>query len=137
MAKTVLTNAYVLINAVDLSDHVESVTLDVKVTDVDVTAMKDGGKNHIAGLQDNQVTITFWQDYAASNVDATLSAMVTAGTPVAIKVGNNGSSFSATNPSYSGSVLLTDYQPVAGKAGDGLQAQVTLPVCGTITRGTS
>jgi hypothetical protein len=137
MAKTVLTSAYVLLNGVDLSDHVESVTLDVKVTDVDVTAMKDGGHVHIAGLQDSQLTLTFWQDYAASNVDATMWAIVKGGTAVAFKVGNNGSSFSATNPSYSGSVLLTDYQPLAGKVGDGLQAQVTMPVCGTVTSGTS
>lgn len=137
MGKQVLTNAYVSVNGTDLSDHVESVTLETSVNEVDVTAMGAGGKQRLAGLQDNKVTLTFWQDYAASKVDATMWAIVKGGTAVAFKIGANGTAFSATNPSYSGSAILTGYQPVAGKVGDGMQSQVTLMVDGTITSGTT
>lgn len=137
MAKYVFTNAYLLINNVDLSSNVESVTLENTAADVDVTAMGDGGKRHLAGLQDNKLNVTFWQDFAATKVDATLSGIFSAGTAVAFKIGSNGSSFSSTNPNYSGSVVLLSYQPVTGKVGDGGQTQVQFVVDGTVTRGTS
>jgi len=137
MAKVVLTNAYLLLNAVNLSDHVESITLDVTSSDVEVTAMGDGGKRHLVGLQDNKLTVTFWQDYAATNVDQTLKGIWQGGTAVAFKTGGNGATFSATNPVYSGSVVLLSMTPVAGKVGDGQQNSVTFAVDGTVTYGTA
>ena len=121
----------------DLSNHVESITLTWAKVDVDVTAMGDGGHQHLAGLEDNKFTVTFWQDHASASVGPTLDAMFQAGTAVAFKMADTGSSFSVTNPSYSGSCVAIDYQPIAGKAGDGQQSQVNLVVNGTITAGTS
>lgn len=139
MAKSlrVFTNGYVAINGVVLSDHVESLQLEVDVNAVEVTAMGDGGKNYLAGLQDSKLTITFWQDFSASEVDPTLWGCITGGTAVSFKVGANGTAFSATNPSYSGSAICTKYPPFSGKVGDGLQTAVEFTVCGTVTSGTS
>ena len=137
MARKVLTNAVVQINGVDLSNNVESVTLTWAKVDVDVTAMGDGGKQHLAGLEDNKFSVTFWQDHAASNVAATLDAIFQAGTAVAFKIGDGGTAFSTTNPSYSGSALAIDQTPVSGKVGDGQQNSASFVVCGTITQGTS
>ena len=137
MAKLVFTNAYVLLNAVDLSDHVESITLNWTKNDVVVTAMGDLGEQHLPGIENNTLTVNFWQDFAANKVDATLKSILQGGTPVAFKVAATGSSFSSTNPTYSGSAILLDYQPLNGKVGDGLQTQVTIPVNGTITYGTA
>lgn len=137
MARKVITNAVVQINGVDLSNHVESVTLTWSLTDVDVTAMGDGGKFHLAGLQDDKFTVTFWQDHAAASVGPTLDALFQGGTAVAFKLGDGGTVFSATNPSYSGSALAIDQTPIAGKVGDGQQNSVSFVVNGTITQGTS
>ncbi len=137
MAKTVFTNGSVTINGVDLSDHVADITLDLKVADVDLTAMGDGGKKRLPGLQDNQMQLTFWQDFAGSNVDATLYPIFTGGTAVACKVWSNGTTGSATNPWYSFNGVLIDYPPIAGAVGTGLQSKVTFAVSGTVTRGTT
>ncbi len=137
MAKQIIKNAYLLLNNVNLSDHIESITLDWSVTDVQVTAMGDGGVQHLAGLQDNKLTLTFWQDHASASVGPTLDALLAAGTAVAFKVADSGSSFSATNPTYSGSAIAISYQPISGKVGDGQQSSVNLVCNGTITAGTS
>ena len=136
MARRVITNAYLLLNAVDLSNHVESITLNWVKSDVDVTAMGDGGKQHLAGLEDNKFAVTFWADHAAGSVGPTLDAMFAAGTAVAFKLADGGSSFSATNPTYSGSCVALDYS-IGGKVGDGQQNVVSLVCNGTITAGTA
>jgi len=135
-AKKVITNAYVLLNAVDLSKNVESVTLTWAKTDVPVTAMGDGGLMHLAGLEDNKIEVTFWQDHTVASVGPTLDAIFAAGTAVAFKIADAGTSISATNPSYSGSALALTYTPVSGKVGDGQQAPLSLVVNGTIAQGT-
>jgi hypothetical protein len=137
MARRVITNAYLLLNGVDLSNHIESITLTWAKTDVDVTAMGDGGKQHLAGLEDNKFTVNFWQDHAAASVGPTLDAMMGGGTAVAFKMSDGGTVISATNPSYSGSCVAIDYTPIAGKVGDGQAAQVDFVVNGVITPGTT
>ena len=136
MARRAITNAYLLLNSVDLSNHVESITLTWAKVDIDVTAMGDGGHQHLTGLEDNKFTVTFWQDHAASSVGPTLDAIFQGGSAVAFKIADAGTVFSATNPTYSGSCVAIDYTPVAGKVGDGQQSQVNLVVNGTITQGT-
>jgi hypothetical protein len=131
------TNAALKINLVDLSNRVESVSLELAKDDVDVTAMGDGGHTHMGGLENDKLTVNFWQDFAASEVDTTLLPVFQNGTAVAFKLTANGTSVSSTNPVYSGSVLLTDYAPIAGKVGDGLQSAVSFVVSGTVTEGTS
>jgi hypothetical protein len=130
-------NGYLSIAGTNLSARVESMTLELAKADVNYTAMGDGGNTRVAGLEDDKLTVNFWQDFAASQVDATLLPIFQAGTAVAFKMGANGTAFSSTNPSYSGSVVLIDYQPIAGKVGDALAAPVQFVVSGTVTEGTS
>ncbi len=137
MSKQVLRSAYLLLNSVNLSDHVQQLTVTWAKTDVDITAMGDGGKNHLAGLEDNKFTVTFWQDHAAASVGPTLDAIFAGGTAVAFKIADGGTAFSLTNPTYSGSCIAITQTPVAGAVGDGQQNAVEFSVCGTITQGTS
>ena len=132
-----LLNASLKINAVDLSNRVESVTLGLGKDDIDVTAMGDGGHTHVVGLENNKLDVSFWQDYASANVDATLMAVFQAGTAVAFKLTAAGTTVSATNPVYTGSVVLTSYTPIGNKVGEGAQAPVSFMVSGTVTEGTS
>lgn len=137
MGKQVIRNAYLLLNSVNLSDHVQQLTVTWAKTDVDITAMGDGGKMHLAGLEDNKIAVTFWQDHAGASVGPTLDAIFAGGTAVAFKIADSGTAFSATNPTYSGSAIAIDYTPVAGAVGAGQQAVVNLSVNGVITPGTS
>ena len=135
MAVLVLTNAYVTVNAVDLSDHVTSVTLDTGADDIDTTAMGATFKNRTGGLKEWSVQITFQQDYASAKVDATIWPLLGSTTAVQIKPVN--AATSATNPQYSGSVLVSEYQAVGGSVGELATTSVTWPGAGTLTRATA
>ena len=117
MANIVLKNAYVMINAVDLSDHVKQVTLNYKAELQDDTAMGDSGRSKIAGLLDWDADIEFFQDYAASKVDATLFPLIGVAA-FAVKIRGVNTTISATNPEYQGNAVLESYSPVAGSVGD-------------------
>lgn len=137
MAKLVFLNGSVTINGVDLSDHVSELSLELSKEQVDVTAMGANAHQWLGGLENDKLTVTWWQDFATSEVDATLYPIWSAGTAVAFSVWAAGTTTSSTNPKYSGSVILADYTPIDGKVGDGLAAKVSFMVSGTVTRGTT
>lgn len=135
MAALVLTNAYVTVNSVNLSDHITSITINTTEDVIDTTAFGSTARTRVAGLLDNSVTLEFQQDYAASNVEATIYPLV--GSTTAIVVKPNGSTTSATNPSYSFTALVSEWTPLNGAVGELATASVTWPVSGTITKATS
>jgi len=137
MAKHVITNAWVRVNTSDLSDHVQSVEVNMTADDIDVTAMGQGGRDRLQGIRDDQFAVTFWNDFAAGSVDAVLSPLMIGASIFLVEVAENGSTISATNPKFSGSCIMTEYHPISGAVGDASQNQVTFPVKGTITRGTT
>lgn len=134
-------NASFIVNGIDLSNRVESLTLDLSKDVIDLMAMGDNAHVYYPSLENNKVTVNFWQDFAAAgtvnSVDATLTAIFQGGTGVAFSCSPNGTVYSTSNPKYSGTVILAAHQPLAGKVGDGLQTQVTFQMQGTITRGTT
>lgn len=133
MAVTVLLNASIVINSVDLSNHITSVEIDEKYADIDTTAFQTGGsKTRVAGLGDHGVTINFQQDYAASSVEATIYPLVGTNASFAIKPLN--STTTTTNPAYTFSALITEWKPIAGKVGDLLVSSATWPVNGSVTK---
>lgn len=133
MAKQVLSNAFLSIAAVDLSDHVESVTLTYEAEAPESTSMGDTTRTRLAGgLLDWNLAVTFRQDYAASEVDVTLFALV--GTDVAIVLRPDTGVVSATNPQYTGQAILTSYAPVAGSVGETQNAEVALAGNGVLAR---
>lgn len=140
MARDVLTDVSVIINNVDLSDHVASVELSQSIDDIETTAFGDGGRTRVGGLEDSSVTLTFHQDYKAASagaVDATIAPLVGETAPVVIVPKGTAGTVSATNPAYTFTCLVTEWQPLSGAVGDLNTADVTWPVSGRITRGTS
>jgi hypothetical protein len=134
MALLVFTDAFVSINAVDLSDHVKSVKLALSVNAQESTAMGSGTKTNIAGLKEWSVDVEFFQDYAASNVDATLFALIGAAAfAIDIRPVKTGGR-SATNPSYTGNAILTNYQPVTAQIGQLGTTQAQLVSAGALSR---
>jgi len=128
-------DAVVTVNSVDLSDWVTSVSLSTSADELDDTAMGDTYRSRIGGLKDWSVTVEFNQDFAASIVDATLWPLL--GSTTALTLKPTSSATSATNPQYSGTVLVSQY-PVFGNAvGDKATVSVTWPGAGTLSRATS
>jgi hypothetical protein len=135
MAVFAFTDAYVLINGVDLSDWVKSVQLEVSVDELETTAMGATTKARIAGLKDWTLSIEFNADYAAGAVDITLWPIF--GTVVAIEVRPTSGARSATNPGYNGTVLISKLPPVGGSVGDLAKVSVQWPAASTLFRSIS
>jgi hypothetical protein len=136
MARIVLTNAYVTVNSVDVSDHVASVTLNSSIDVVETTAFgTTGARTRIGGLADNSITLEFHQDYASGSIEATVYPLL--GTTTTVVVKPNGSSTSTTNPSYTSTVLVSEWTPLNGAVGELATASVTWPVSGAITKATA
>lgn len=118
MAITVLTNALVLINAVDLSDHCSKVTLTDNRTPVDVTAFGAVNLAVTKGLGDGKASFDFFQDFAASKVHATLQPLIGSSTTVQVEVRAVNAARSTTNPAWVMQGLLMMYPMLDGKVGD-------------------
>ena len=135
MAVLVLTNCSIKVNTVQLADRANTVTLNYEIDSVEVTAFGDAGHKFTGGLQNNSIEVTFHQDYAASKTEATLYPLV--GTTTTVVVKPNGSTTSATNPSYTlSSAFLAAHTPVAGAVGELAATSVTF-TGGTLVKAVS
>jgi hypothetical protein len=118
VAITVLTNAQVFINGVDLSDHVSKVTLTDNRTPVDVTAFGAVNLAVTKGLGDAKVALDMFQDFAAAKVHATLQPLIGSSTGIVIEVRPVNGARSVTNPAFLMTGLLMNYPMLDGKVGD-------------------
>ncbi len=133
MARIVLTDAFISVGGVDLSDRVASVTLSETFDIVETTAFSStAAKTRVAGLEDNSITLEFHQDYATSEVEQTIYPLL--GTAAAVIVKPNGSTTSAFNPSYTCSAIISEWTPINGSVGELATASVTWPITGAITK---
>jgi len=135
MAKFVLTNPEIEINSVSLADHVASVTVSESYSEVATTAFGDTAVTRIAGLGDHSVSLDFHEDFSASEVHATIYPLLSGTTTLVVKPVND--TTSSTNPSYTMTVLVTEWPLLNGAVGDLATASVTWPVSGSITVATS
>ena len=107
----------VKINAVDLSDHVTSITLNYAADELEVTAMGDTAHKFVKGLESGTLTVSFLNDTATSQVLQTLNSAF--GTTVATKlIQEKGTAVSAANPVYEFDILVNNLTPIIGGVGD-------------------
>jgi hypothetical protein len=106
----------------------------VSVEEQDTTSFGSTARTRIGGLQDASVSLDFHQDFGASSVDATLWPLL--GTQATVVIKPTSGTVTATNPSYTFTALVTQYQPFASSIGDLASLSVSWPVSGSITRGT-
>lgn len=125
MAKHTLKDCVVVVNDVDLSDHVRSATIETTRPEVDVTGMGATNTEIVPGIGDATITIEFLQDYAVGEVDATLWPLSQTDTPFNVDVKASSAATSATNPLYRMSALMYSYSPIAGGVGDANTTEVT------------
>jgi len=112
------------------------VTFDISAAEQETTAFGNTFVQRISGLKDASVSLDFHQDFGAGSVDETLFPLL--GSNATVTVIPNGSAVSATNPSYSGVFLCTEYSPLASSVGDLATLSVSWPLAsGVITRGTT
>ena len=137
MAKFVATDYAVTINGTDFSTSIAALTFDITAEEQDTTSFGRTYRTRIGGLKDASLTLDFHQDFAAASVDATLFPLLGSFATVVAKPTSG--TATATNPSYNGVFLVTEYQPYASSVGDLATLSVTWPAAGTagITRGTA
>jgi hypothetical protein len=138
MAKLVLRDCYVVVNGTVFSDHVSSCEVNMSKDEVETTNFSGSGRERVHGLQDNSFTVTFQQDFDANSVDSVLFPLWNNENEFVVEIRPRSSSVSASNPKYTGTCILLEYQPLAGDVGDLSETEVTFNVQrGTFTRATA
>jgi hypothetical protein len=120
------TNAKIIVNGVDLSDHCTACAVETSRDEVDITAMGATYKVSAPGLGAGTMTATFLQDYAAGSVDATLSAIDAAPqNTIVVEMRPVNAARSTTNPAYVMTARMFGYPAIGGSIGDALTVDVT------------
>lgn len=135
MSVYMLTSETLTVNSVDYTDHIKAATLTVDAAQLDTTDFASAGWTEvIGGLKSGTLAIEFMDDVADNDLDEELWALL--GTVVTFTVKPTSASVSASNPSYSGSVLITSHS-LGGAVGGLASKSVSWPTSGAVSRATS
>lgn len=135
MAVVALTDATVLVNATNISTWVTSVTLDAQVNELDSETMGDTWEEVLPGLKSGSLKLELNNDFAASQLDSILWPLF--GTVVTFEIRPTSAVVGTSNPKWTGSLLVSQLQPVNGNVGELSTESVTWPTSGTVTRATA
>lgn len=127
MAKEILRDCYIEIDGADLSNRASAVTIEEPADEVDTSTF--GGDYHEIdrGLKDATMTVSFFQDFAASSVDAVLGPLHESGEEFTVVVRPRKSDgMSDTNPERRMIGRLFNYSPLAGGVGEASTTDVTI-----------
>jgi len=134
MAKLVLKDVNVVFNGTDISANVASISLTSSAAEVPTTAFGNSAITRVSGLIDNSVTFSIHNDYNA--IDGLFFPLVGSTAVTCVVKPNGTAAASSANPSYTFSVLVTEWQAVNGAVGELATADVTFPISGAITKST-
>ena len=136
MAVFMQNSVTVTVNSVDLTDHITSVSgFNETCADLQTTAMGETNISRIGGLKDASVSLTFLNDFAASETYITLASLL--GTAINVTITPATGSVTATNPKKTASCLVTELPFIDGSVGDLAEVSVSWPVTGSIVTATS
>lgn len=138
MAKHIFIEPSVTLNAVDLTDHVESVTFTVTINGQPAHAVNDVEDYEMPGTRKvSDITLNMYQDFAASKVYATLNGLWTNRTSFNAVIKNNSGATSATNPQFTVSVFIRSFPVVSGTRGERHMTQLVLAPAGALAIATA
>lgn len=116
-----------------ITTFVSTVSLSREIDAVEITAMTDTVQNLIGGIERPSVSLEVYNDFAASSVNGIFEDAL--GSKLALELIPVSGTVTATNPRYSMSVLVSQWQPINGLQ-DVATASITLPVT-ALTKATS
>jgi hypothetical protein len=126
MGKLIARDVKLVVAGVDLSSHVQDIDTPEKWNNIDVTGMGAKFMERLLGIGDFSVPTTFFQDYGAGSVHATLQPLAGSNTPFKVEITPVKSlPVGATNPRFVFFAVLDGYTPVKGKVGEASTMQVT------------
>ena len=85
-------------SAMTLTDHCSAATLTLTAEALENTAFGQTSRTFTAGLFNNELTLTLFQSYGATEVETMLNSMF--GVASTIVISPNGATESASNPEY-------------------------------------
>jgi len=135
VAKFVATDYKITINGTNLSSSLASVELPIEIEEQDTTSFGSEWRTRIAGLKSGSITLEFHQDFGVGAIDNLLWPLL--GTNGTVVVSPTSATVSASNPSFSGQFLVTQYSPFASTVGDLATLSVSWPLNGALTRATA
>ena len=123
MSKFDATDCSVVLDLVDMSDYCFSIDLPDSKEQIDVSGFNPtGSKEFVPGSRDQLITLGILQDFAASSsgsvvaIHSKLNTLYTANSAFVFTIKPTSAAVSSTNPKYSGTAVLYEY--------DGLNAQL-------------
>lgn len=134
MAKIVLTEPFISLDGVDLSDHITSVALGTVFDLVEVTEMGSIAKKFVGGLENNTLALEIQQDFGIGQVESVIYP--NRGLRINAIVRPVDGPLSATNPEYTFQVLVSEWAPLTGSIGNLATVSVSWPIFGAITKTT-
>jgi len=124
----------VILAGTTISDHVTQVTLNRERDAVEITAMTNDDHIFTGGLRSDTVVLEFLQDFASSSVNSLIDDAI--GTYLQLKLIPVAGTVTATNPSYTMSCFIGQWQPINATPESVMTASVTWPVK-SLTKSTS
>jgi hypothetical protein len=133
VTKIVLLDAQLSIANNDLTAYTSKIELNDEFEAKGVTTFASGGaEENLGGLEKFEAAITFKQDYDAAALDSIMWALRRQVVTFASRA--KVAAVSASNPNYTGKLLINRWVPIAGSVGDVAEVDVTFPGSGPLAR---
>lgn len=134
MASLVLINMFFELNAVNTSGWGKQAAIAVEAATLDASVFGDGWTVNKGGMKSGTINVGLLDDFAAAQLDATLWPLF--GTVVTFKVRPDAGVIGTSNPQYSGSVLINNFN-VGGDLGELAGKTLSWPLSGALVRATA
>lgn len=136
MAKKVLLDAVFVLDSNDLTSFTAKVELEDNFEDKETTTYGSGGaKEFIGGIESGSISVSFKNDYAAGQLDEIMWSLRRQ--VVSWYAQAEAGAVTASNPRYSGELLVNKWTPIAGSVGDVAEVDAQFPLSGPMARATS
>lgn len=126
MAKKVLKNVSISVNAVEIGPNVREVTVHTERDEVEVTGFQAANKEFLPGLGDATIELDVLVDYGAASIDSQFWPLSTTDTAFPVVVKPNLGVAGPANPSYTMQALMYEFDPIAGAVGEAATTTITL-----------
>jgi hypothetical protein len=137
MAVTVLYNAFVSLNAVDVSGQVKAVSMPMTIAELDASLMGDDTTINEPGLKAFGAEIEFLNDFTDDLEDEDFFTLWDNRTKFAIELRPSATAVGAANPSYEFNGFIAAWNPVQGQHGTLAGGTMRIANSSALTRATS
>jgi hypothetical protein len=116
----------------DLSSHLDSITINANIEELDGTTFLVTAKDSEAGLEDNTLQLNFKMPKSLSALDGVIWPL--RGTKVFFAARLKDEAIGVDNPEWQGQVLIAGAYPIGGGVGTVATQSLTWRICTVLTR---